>query len=72
MWRQNRIKSPGAPKLQGGPDYYVIRKQRVGKALIQLVDRMMLDGSLSTSKAGTVLGVKAKNVGYLIELARSD
>lgn len=72
MWRQNRVKHREAPKSEGGPDYYVIRKQRIGKALIQLVDRMMLDGSLSTSKAGKVLGVKAKNVGYLIETARSD
>jgi len=69
-WIQKRVERREAPK-SGGGDYYIVKKQRIGKSLIQLVDRMMLEGSLSTSKAGTVLGVKAKNVGYLIEVARS-
>lgn len=70
MWHKSRAKPRKTKKSGEGPDYYVVRKHRIGKALIHLVDRMMLEGSLSTSKAGKVLGVKAKNVGNLIEVAR--
>lgn len=72
LWIQNRSKKREASKASSAAaDYYLVRRHRIGKSLIQLVDRMMLEGSLSTSRAGTVLGVKAKNVGYLIEVARS-
>ena len=61
LWLENRFKKHEASKSKpAAVDYYLVRKHRVGKALIQLVDRMMLEGSLSTSKAGTVLGVKRK------------
>jgi Zn-dependent peptidase ImmA (M78 family)/transcriptional regulator with XRE-family HTH domain len=49
-----------------GPDYYIVRRHRVGGALIALVRRMMAAGSLTTLKAGKVLGVKAKNVQKLV------
>lgn len=51
---------------EGGPDYYVVRRHRVGAALISLVSRAMADGSLTTIRAGRVLGVKAKNVHHLL------
>ncbi len=56
---------------EGGPSYYQIRKHRVGSTLIHFIDRMLSSGALTTSKAGKVLGVKAKNVQNLIEIARS-
>lgn len=46
----------------GGPDYYVVRKHRIGHALIELTGRLMRSGALTTSKAGLVLGVKPKQV----------
>ena len=70
FWLQSRDKKRESSKKGTGPDYYLVRKQRIGKALIQLVDHMMMEGSLSTSKAGTILGIKAKNVGNLIDVAR--
>jgi hypothetical protein len=51
---------------EGGPSYYLVRRHRVGAALIELVERMMRAGALSTSKAGKVLGVKPINVHKLI------
>lgn len=68
LWRSNQVKHHEAVKSEHGPNYYIVKKHRVGKALIQLVDRMMVNGSISTTKAGEVLGVKAKNVGHLLEL----
>jgi len=50
--------------------YYPVRRHRVGKALLELVSAMMRAGAITTSKAGTVLGVKAQNVQTLIDTGR--
>jgi hypothetical protein len=54
-------------KGEGGANYYVVRRHRVGSALIDVVRRLMAGGELSTTEAGRVLGVKATNVARLIE-----
>jgi len=65
-WRlQNRGRAKGRA---GGPDYFVVRRYHVGTALINLVRRMVSGGALTTTKAGTVLGVRPKNVQTLIDL----
>ena len=56
----------------GGPNYYIVRKHRVGPTLINLVERMLHEGYLSTTKAGKVLGVGAHNVHALFEKGRLD
>ena len=56
-----------AREKDGGPNYYIVRKHRIGENLITLVQRMMAGGILTTSKAGKVLGVKPKNVQKLID-----
>lgn len=58
-----RVRSRGT---SGGPDYYVVRRHRLGAGLVQLTARLMAAGALTTSKAGRVLGVKPKNVQTLI------
>lgn len=50
----------------GGPDYYVVRRHKLGAALLQLVDRTVTEGLLTPTKAGKVLGVKARNVAPLL------
>jgi len=50
--------------------YYPVRRHRTGKALLELVSAMMRAGAITTSKAGKVLGVKAKNVQTLIGTSR--
>ena len=50
-----------ARESEGGPSYYVVRRHRLG-ALVEATARLMATGSLTTSKAGTVLGVKPRNV----------
>ena len=67
-WLANRNDRRRRTREQtGGPSYYVIRRHRVGSALVGLVRRMLDAGALTTTKAGKVLGVKAKNVRSLID-----
>ncbi|MDI2077914.1 hypothetical protein [Bradyrhizobium sp. Mp27] len=47
---------------EGGPNYYVVRRHRLGDALVNLTGRMLAERILSPTKAGKVLGVKASNV----------
>jgi Zn-dependent peptidase ImmA (M78 family) len=69
-WLQERAdRRERARDRDGGPSYYVLRRHRVGSALIDLVRRMMAGGTLTTSKAGKVLGVKPGNVQMLIDTA---
>jgi Zn-dependent peptidase ImmA (M78 family)/transcriptional regulator with XRE-family HTH domain len=56
---------------EGGPNYYVVRRHRIGRALIGLVDRMLAAGVLSSTKAGKVLGVKPTAVDRLISGRRA-
>ena len=53
---------------EGGPNYYAVRRHRVGNALLSVVERMMRAGTLTTTKAGTILDVKAKNVQSLLSV----
>ncbi|MFQ5533749.1 MAG: ImmA/IrrE family metallo-endopeptidase [Sphingomonadales bacterium] len=55
----------------GGPDYYVVKRHRIGAALIDLVKRTMNEGNLTPSKAGKVLGVKPTNVEALVSSVMS-
>ena len=58
-----------AGRAKGQPNYYVVRGHRVGQGLIQLVNRMVAGGALSSTKAGKVLGVKPTAVGRMTERA---
>lgn len=71
-WLQSREKKQEEEqdKSGSGPSYYVVRGQRIGKTFINFIDRMIASGSLTTTKAGAILGVKPKNVHALIETMR--
>lgn len=65
QWRLS--KKPGQDRdKEGSPSYYVVRRHRIGRALLDLVDRSMSDGLLTPTKAGKVLGVKARSVEPLL------
>ena len=51
---------------EGGPDYYRVRRHRVGDALLQRVARGLAEGTLPTTKAALVLGVKPTQVGRIL------
>jgi Zn-dependent peptidase ImmA (M78 family) len=66
-WRANRDRARAdAREQEGGPNYYVVRRHRVGEALIALARRSMSDGLLTPTRAGRLLGVRAVNVHELI------
>lgn len=50
----------------GGPNYYTVRRHRVGARMIDLARRMLADGALVPSKAAKLLGVKPANVYALV------
>jgi Zn-dependent peptidase ImmA (M78 family)/transcriptional regulator with XRE-family HTH domain len=51
---------------EGGPNYYVVRRHRLGPALLRFVARSMSDGMLTPTKAGKVLGVRPRSVAPLL------
>ncbi len=51
---------------EGGPSYYVVKKHRLGKALLAVADRSIREGLLTYTKAAKLLGVKARNVRPLL------
>lgn len=63
QWRLSRTaQREHSKKREGGPNYYVVRRHRVGSALLSLTRRMIANRTLSPSKAAKVLGVKPSNV----------
>lgn len=54
---------------EGGPSYYVVKRHRLGRALLDLVKNSLAEGFLTHTKAGLVLGVKPRNVDPLVYLA---
>ncbi len=63
IYDDERVASQAKPRESGsGPNYYVLRRHRVGPALVAFVGRMVSGGELSTPRAATILGVKPTNV----------
>jgi Zn-dependent peptidase ImmA (M78 family) len=56
-------------KNEGGPSYYVVKRHRLGHALLDLVKNSLSEGFLTHTKAGQVLGVKPRNVDPLVYIA---
>ncbi len=69
-WRAERERTR-AQSHSGGPDYYAVRRHRLGDRVLNLVQRMTAVDALSTSKAARILGVKPRQVQPLLERARS-
>ena len=71
-WRQQRDRQRAkARDSDGGVDYYVVRRHRVGQALLRFAHRMMDSGALSTTKAARILGVKPAHVGRMLRPAQA-
>ena len=55
-------------KAEGGPNYYIVRRHRLGQALLGLVRRSLDEGTITYTKASRVLGVKPRSVEPLLSL----
>lgn len=66
-WQRERDRRRAQSReSDGGPNYYVVRRHRVGQALQDFAQRMMDSGALSTTKTARILGVKPTQVGALL------
>ena len=71
-WRAERERTRAQTRERSGrPDYYAVRRHRLGARMLSLVQRMMTADALSTSKAARILGVKPRQVQPLLDRARS-
>lgn len=67
QWLKGRKRRRERMKTQtGGPSYYGQMKHQLGSSLVDLTGRLMASGTLTTTKAGRVLGVRAKTVHALV------
>jgi Zn-dependent peptidase ImmA (M78 family) len=66
-WQQSRAaQRERARQNENGPTYYVVRRHRLGTALLRFVARNMSEGMLTPTKASKVLGVKPRSVQPLL------
>jgi Zn-dependent peptidase ImmA (M78 family)/transcriptional regulator with XRE-family HTH domain len=66
QWRRSRDAARETGKDRPGPNYYVVRRHRLGTALLRFASRSLAAGTLSPTKAGQVLGVKPRSVRPLL------
>lgn len=67
QWRQSRAAHrERARGMDGGPNYYIVRRHRLGAALLNFVARNMSEGVLTPTRASKLLGVKPRSVHTLL------
>ncbi len=70
LWvAERRHEREFARSKNSGPSYYVIRRHRLGHAMLDFANRAMDAGTLSPVKAARVLGVKPRSVYPLLAVA---
>ena len=70
LWvAERRREKELARSKTSGPSYYVIRRHRLGHAMLDFAHRAMDAGTLSPVKAAKVLGVKPRSVYPLLAVA---
>jgi len=65
QWRKNRDAKRERRK-DSKPNYFVVRRHRLGSALLQFVARNIQDGNLAPTRASKILGVKPRSVAPLL------
>jgi Zn-dependent peptidase ImmA (M78 family) len=68
-WRseRRRAKATRSPNDGGGPSYYVVRRHRLGTALLGIVRRALRGEAITHTKAARILGVSAASVEQLLQ-----
>jgi Zn-dependent peptidase ImmA (M78 family) len=65
-WIASRSRHEEESSDSGGPSYYVVKRHRLGNAMLDLVRRALGEGILTYTRAAQVLGVKPRNVDPLL------
>ncbi|MEX0496030.1 ImmA/IrrE family metallo-endopeptidase [Raoultella terrigena] len=66
VWMQSKIKKQDEKKSSGS--YYITKRHKTGSALLSVVKNSILDGVITETKAGKVLGVSPGNVAKMVGL----
>ncbi len=66
---RRREKEIAKIKKTSGPSYYVVRRHRLGSAMLDFARRSMNAGTLSPARAAKALGVKPRSVYALLSVA---
>ena len=67
QWLQSRAAQRGRARVMvGAPTYYIVRRHRLGAALLNFVARNMSEGVLTPTRASKLLGVKPRSVHTLL------
>lgn len=53
--------------IDGGPSWYVVRRHRLGRALLEVARQGIAEGSLTPTRAARMLGVKPMSVYPLLD-----
>ena len=73
LWLKERAAKKEKDKTnESGPNYYVVKRHRLGDALVGFVARSIEAGSLTPVKAARVLGVKPRSVYPLLKQKAAD
>jgi len=63
QWREDRIRARNrAREQESGPSFYVVRRHKLGRRVMDIVGQSLGSGELSTSGAARILGVKSRHV----------
>ncbi|MBZ8139661.1 peptidase [Rubrivivax gelatinosus] len=63
LWQKEKATDKAKSRdSENGPNYYIVRRHRLGRALLGFVERSMGAGALTPVKAAKVLGVKPRSV----------
>lgn len=62
---RRRLREEGRER-EGGPNFYTIRRHRLGQALLQTTTSLLESGALTSAKAARVLGVKPTQLTALL------
>jgi Zn-dependent peptidase ImmA (M78 family) len=71
-FREERRQSRDRDGSEGGSGYYVVRRHKLGQALLSLVSRSIGAGLLTPTKASKVLGVRPRSVMPLLSGSLAD
>lgn len=71
QWRQEKERQRiQSRERESGPNYYVVRRHRLGNRLTEVVRRMMAADALATAKAARILGVKSRQVQPILDIGQ--
>lgn len=69
QWRRAKEAQRAANRARpGGPNFYTVRRHRLGNAMTRRTKRLWRGGSLSTTEAGRILGVRGRSVHALLDV----